>query len=905
MKKSFILGLLLAVVMAVGSTAFTSCKDNVDDINLELDKQKVKLADLEKLLGEYKALADNCQQTIDSCQKKCKEITDSLAQVTSSKADTTALENLRTALEALIAAKADSATVDQIQRELYTLTANYQKLVDNGVTSLTAEEVASLKTIAGLTESLTNLVGMKDQLAALADKKDDILGLLGMKESLTKLIDMTASLETLTGKTQDILDAIDNAKVAASYFENIGMTPAEFQEAVKNGNWVATNKDAMEKILNTLNQDLLNSLTANAKYLNSLGDFQKMYDTLFPNGITEGTEWWSMEDIMKNVKDNASAIQALQSKVGKLNDRLNSMVTSLVLQATSNPVFSGFNTPVGLNSMVLMTYFGQGITDLVTFPNTTKKSAEYNGTDVTILNWDVMLKGAPYELPDGNIVDLEDGKASLGKLYFTVNPGTVEQLDFNGFNLVNSKEDVVPVSLLPYKEDEKALKFGYESRAFGNGNGLFATDVKIAPEDLNSIKINIEPGLKDALIDAVKNRKLADFGALAQKVLQQFKDVCDANALRYTYNSYDIDALGNETQRVNKVYSNYGLAATAFKPLGYATLHDKSFSNPFPTINPITLDKSLVNLNLKPFVIGDIHFDIDLNISDIKIDNVGATIVSVKVPKKFDVNVDKTTGEGEAVLPEGWENMPGYYDIVNVDIADELNEVIDTLRTNINEWLNGNGTDTTGLADQINKAVQDAIDNAFNGPDGLVTSIQDQVNDMMGSIQDKLYSLVDKVNNDYLGRINRLIERYNDLASRFDRLFEDPNQFLQATMVYRKANGGLGRLSQKFDTPTLFSGNGEAIEIWATSYDLDLFAPALKKFVGVNAVYGVDEATAQKLVAQANDPNNLFAKVIPGTRSAVALNVQGAPKGAKYEIVYQALDYMGATSTVKCYIQIN
>ncbi len=42
-----------------------------------------------------------------------------------------------------------------------------------------------------------------------------------------------------------------------------------------------------------------------------------------------------------------------------------------------------------------------------------------------------------------------------------------------------------------------------------------------------------------------------------------------------------------------------------------------------------------------------------------------------------------------------------------------------------------------------------------------------------------------------------------------------------------------------------------------------------------------------------------------GDQNQIALNVAGAKNGVyTYELAYQALDYTGHTSTVKCYVQV-
>lgn len=718
--------------------------------------------------------------------------------------------------------------------------------------------------------------------------------------------DQVQNLVSLAAQAQTLLGLSNSVNDLQKWFDGIGIDVPTFQEYVKEGQWVKTNKAVLDAIiLKKAEIDKLNdaALTALNTYYNDLSKVSEMYNILFPEGTADG-EWWNYAEVMQNIKNNQTAIQTLQQDIDSILGRINDMVTSLLLQATANPVFGSINTPFGVNSMVLMSYYGKLATSIEQFP-AKGVGAEYNGKDVDV-NWAALTNGKYYQIQDpDNIISLdENGMATLGDLWFTVNPGTVNNLALDGFALVNSKEEVSKVTLSNiHKDDETNFKFGI-SRAAGNGNGLYAATALVAPSDLDAIKINIEPGLKDALVNAVKNHTATDIAQMLKAIYNQLQNVCDANALRYTWTSKDVkDGNGNWLTRENKVYSNYGLAATAFKPLSFATLYGESFRQ-IPTIDPIELDKSLVDLDLKPFKIGDVTLNINIKIESIKIDPVGKTIITVKVPKKFDVTMNPGSTDGEAVLPDGWENNPAYYDTVEVDITKNLQEVVDKIQASIDTWILGD-EQNPGLNDQINNAIKDAVDEAFNGPNGLVTSIENQVNDMMGSIQGKLDSLVDKINTDYLGKVNSLINKVNSVSARINKILADPNHYLQATMLYKNGNGQLALLSTNPNQPSQFKGNGEAIELWATTYNFETLCPVFKKFVGVTKVTKNGTEDCPALAAAANKAANKMATVLNGDANRVALDVKGATNGVyTYELAYQALDYTGHTSTVKCYVQV-
>lgn len=124
-------------------------------------------------------------------------------------------------------------------------------------------------------------------------------------------------------------------------------------------------------------------------------------------------------------------------------------------------------------------------------------------------------------------------------------------------------------------------------------------------------------------------------------------------------------------------------------------------------------------------------------------------------------------------------------------------------------------------------------------------------------------------------------------------------------MLYRKSDGNLGMLSTNPKQPSQFKGNGEAITIWATTYNFETVCPVFKKCIAVTKVTDQNGNDCPALVTAANKAANKFATVLNGDNQRIALDVKGATAGVyTYEIAYQALDYTGHTSTVKCYVQV-
>lgn len=850
MKKKFIPGLLLLALTAGGFSTFTSCKDTDEDLYINLRGEQVSLqAALDALKEQLANCGTNCQNEI----KRLEDLINGKPGYTESeiKGWITDLTNQYATQEAL--------------KQLADRVAALEGKEPGGNDQFKPEDVTTL----------TDLIAIADQLKALVGENGTVNTLSTEIENLKKVLNGD-------GTNPGLLATVSGLE---AWFENIGLTVDEFQTYVKQGEFVLSNKAALEALVKlqndgTLNEDALKAL--NEVYADLAG-IDEMYNTIFKGVEAPADGWWNYAEVMQNIKNNSAAIAELQDEVDAIFNRINDLVTSLILQSASNHLYGTFNTPFGINSMVLMANFGHLAIDLNQFPVSAAKDMGAECYSDSNIDWS-SITSDKYDLTSTILAyTTNNGQATLGNLWFTVNPGTVNHLDKAGFELVNSRDEVSKVNLVDItKDDETLIQFGVNSnsRAAGNGNGLYRAEATVAVDDLDAIKVNIESGLAQALKDAVKNHTAADMAHLLKTIYSQLQNVCDANALRYTYEA--ISGKGGATS-TQKVYSNYGLAATAFKPLSFATLKGESFHK-LPTIDPIEIDKSLVDLGLKPFEIGDVKLDVELDLGKIEFDEVGETIIEVKVPSHFNEN-----GEADAWTYE------------KVNITGDLQQIVDKLQASVNEWFEGK-VDEPSLNEKLQSQIEAAVDSAFNGPDGLIASIENQVNDMMGSIQDKLDNLVDQINKDYLNKVNKLIDKYNSIADRINKVLSDPNHYLQSVMFIRKADGNLGFLSTNAKQPSQFKGNGEAIELFATTYNFETVCPAFKKIVGV---VKVTDQNGNENTALKNAANASMAKVLDGRVNRVALDVRGAKGGVfTYEIAYQAMDFTGHTSTVKCYVQV-
>lgn len=861
MKKKFIPGLLLLALTAGGFSTFTSCKDTDEDLYTNLRGEQVSLqAALDALKEQLANCGTNCQNEI----KRLEDLINGKPGYTESE--------IKDWIAELTNQYATQATVDGLISRIEAL----ENRQPGGSDQFKPEDVTTL----------TDLIAIADQLKALVGENGTVNTLSTEIENLKKVLNGD-------GTNPGLLETVSGLE---AWFENIGLTVAEFQQYVKQGEFVLTNKAALEALVKlqndkTLNEDALKAL--NAVYADLAG-IDEMYSAIFKGVEAPADGWWNYADVMQNIKNNSAAIAELQDDVDAIFGRLNDLVTSLILQSASNHLYGTFNTPFGINSMVLMANFGHLAIDLNQFPVSTAKDMGAECYSDSNIDWS-SITSDKYDLTSTILAyTTNNGQATLGNLWFTVNPGTVNHLDKAGFELVNSRDEVSKVNLVDItKDDETLIKFGVNSnsRAAGNGNGLYRAEATVAVDDLDAIKVNIESGLAQALKDAVKNHTAADMAHLLKAIYSQLQNVCDANALRYTYEAVTGKNEEGYTKAMQKVYSNYGLAATAFKPLSFATLKGESFRN-LPTIDPIEIDKDMVDLDLGTFEVDSKNFALNLNFGKPEFKPTGELVV-----KQHVTLVDQNTGN----IVEG---------DIEIDITKQAEEIQNNITGAIEEWL---GSGENSLDARVEKSIWYALFNDPNAkdpkypydpslPTGVVADLVKQVNDMTGNIQDKLDNLVDQINKDYLGKVNKLLEKYNSVADRINKVLSDPNHYLQSVMFFRKADGNLGFLSTNDKQPSQFKGNGEAIELFATTYNFETVCPAFKKIVGV---VKVTDQNGNENKALKNAANASMAKVLDGRVNRVALDVSGAKGGVyTYEIAYQGMDFTGHTSTVKCYVQV-
>lgn len=762
-----------------------------------------------------------------------------------------------------------------------------------------------------LADAITEKIIIGDNLTKIQN------AILGSEATEGSVLYRIFKLEETLGLMGDSIENVINRKLLG-----VNIDIEKLRQQVKaDSTWIANFKDSYKNDTAAINKrldDLLDSCGVLRKYVDEQAAACNLYTDNAINSLsaTLNTRIDSVKNAMDSiagaingridslnvvvdsikaaVAKNTLAIDTLKNRVDSLENLMDArLVTSIIVQGTENPAFGSIALPLDIRSNVLMAYYGTTEGD-VEFP-TTKTGQSYNGVAYLTAEQLNILKEAglsQYTLGAGET--LLNNKA--GKIYLTVNPTSV---DFSRLNvsLVNSQDTESGIKLSILKKSDKKLTFGYTR---GADNGFYEADATLSEEDINKVKINIEPGLKSELADllqAAKDLKNGNytginFTGLVSTVYNQFNGVLDANAVKTSWTDAKDETIEHS------VYSQYNVAATAFKPLSFKFLYNRSdLKNLLPTITPLN-DINFGEIGKIDIKLNDIS--ISINEDNIKL-NFKAVTIS-EADKKVTVYVDQPkVVDGEFVRGEdGKIEIESVPYTVNLDkFVDNLNdEIARQWEQQLNEELRGIIIDK--IIAQINAQLNSQIINDINTQLGDVNKLIDQFN----GLQDKANNAVDLVNK-YISRVNKFINRINNFIG-------NANNYLQVTLLYEDNNGSLSQLSNSRDFYTVMEKGTTAV-LHPTTYTGELAVPVFKKYIAVTNVYdgatdktgAVGNAELKQAMIEANQANELLNKVQDGTFYAAGFTLPATAKsGQIYEITYVGLDYSGLTSARKFYIGV-
>ena len=960
MKKNFTKAVFLALTV-VSMGMFNSCKDhddcNINGIELNDLKNVVKTQQdqIEALIKQIEAIKEcNCtpltpeqvQQMIDDAIKNkvsADEFTNLVLDILKNYDGFTTIDEVNEAIEKYMkehpyTGDGTGLTEDQIKEIITTATQKFatEDALNQAVSTLNdalAKANAAIDAANGKTDALAGVVNELNIAATQA---------IAQLQTITT----TLSTDVEALKTQ-LNDIITNwgPKV-----EEVVKTSAEaLALAQSNLSQITTMQEQYEKLVAKMDSlanldhtqhpsydeyddtELRNSIAALAEEMKEYASKQALRDVLTAAELmhAEAIEYTkSVEKDLYELKDKVDEVyvqvQENRQYIKGIYGYLQKLITNITIQAVNNPVFGSFAFPWGVQSNILVGYYGESDVD-VRFPTT--RAANYIYKEYALTAKDANMLGSSVESYEkfGQSVLIEETEGNAGKVYLTINPTNV---DFSGtkFTLVNSQDEESPVKLGALAKTDEVLKFGF-TRAVNNG--FYEAPATFTEDNIPTLGVDeglIKNSLKSIAKDVIDNRQNMNIKEAAQNLYNVFMEVngsLDANGIKASW-----DYIDNGETKTQSVYSKYAIAATAIKPLSYEFLYDnqygEKFENLLPTISPI--DEAILNdiinlddLNIQlNFDLSGLNFKIDpinvqipainIDFEEIKIDNIGELTAEVEIPV---YEVDTTDPDNPVLVQTGVEKKKVTVDATSFKAAIEesINEALDkagaSLGKDIQKQLN-DALETqlnqavANIEGAVNDLIQNQLANEINGQlDAAIKDVMEQVKDQVTA---GAGSYIEKANA-YINKINNWSNKINNYGKKF---FENINSKLQVTVLYEGNDGNLHQLSNNKKYPTVVNGEG-VFDVFVTSYTGEIIAPAFKKFIGVTNVFK-DGDSAQngckdcKAALDAVNGGEYFNKVFPGGRYGVA--IENMKKGYTYEIFYSGLDYSGKISARKFYVTV-
>ena len=657
MKKNFTKAVLLALAVTSMGT-FNSCKDHDDcgidrielgtlkDKNAKLEEVvKTQTSQIEELIKQIEAIKEcNCTLTPEQVQKMINDAIASgenqifVTEVTNiiNQMGFQTAEQVTTAIESYIAQNPGSGlTAEQIQQMINTATEKLatQDALDKAITGLeSALEEANERTDAvdGKVENLTKVVNDLNKAAteAIAQLQTITTSLSTDVEALKAEIDeLKKNLnEIITAWGPKVEEAIKTAADALALAQSNSTQISTMQEQYEA---LSAKLDSLANLNHTHNPsyddtELRNSIAALAEEMKEFASKQALRDVLTAAELmhAEAMEYTKRVENMAaerlgELESNFAALEAtvaeIKAKVDEIYpmvqenrqyiigiyDYLQKMITGITIQAVNNPIFGSVAFPWGIQSNILVGYYGESDVD-VRFPTT--RTANYIYKECALTDKDAEMLGSSVESYNkfGQPVLVEETEGNAGKVYVTINPTSV---DFTGqkLPLVNSQDEESAVKLGALEKSDAVLRFGVTRAA---NNGFYEATATFTEDNIPTYEVDkslIYNSLKDIAKDVLNQQDGINVKAAASRLYNVFLELngkLEAYGIKASWNFKDSEGI----EQTNSVYSKYAIAATAIQPLSYAFLYDvqlgTSISNNIPNLPIINPDVEAVINNI-------------------------------------------------------------------------------------------------------------------------------------------------------------------------------------------------------------------------------------------------------------------------------------------------------------------
>ena len=898
MKKKFGNLLMAATLVLAVGVFFSSCKDHDEELVAELQSEVIEQMnnqlgnDLADLKAETETALGETTEKIGAATEKIGALEARIAELESINHDDYATKEELAAAKQELAEAIDALAEQMATKELLQASVDSLAAVLRGEYATVVEQFDALSTtvttVAASVETLKGqFAGLDARVAAIENAKYQEQ-IDAIKGDLEKVLEQAAAADarSLADSVRiDVLQAYTDS-VAAATADSIAALRAE---AVAN---LAAAKAYADEAAAAVAEELAatNATVAalEAAYKLAVAELQDQIDVL-----------------AEKVDEVVAAVEEFEERLGLVQSRLDNQITSIVLNGAYSPVTGYFSLPTGVKSNVLAAYYGEA-NDFY-FP-TTRTGNSVSGVNFT--DADFALLGIEEVKQAGGV--LVSGNGNAGKVYMTINPAEVS-LEGKEFSLVNSLGEEAPAKITNVKKSEDKLAFGFTR---DGAVAMYEAEATIAAEDIRDAKIRMElSDLADAIKDVVTISNGFDVADVVTTLSSLVNDVADAHAVAARWE----DAAGTHT-----VYSDFGLATVAIKPLSYSFMADMNLSSipgyhkgmnvvnkvfdkvgyiNIPDLGLGTLSSTLESLDFAGAIGDSLKFTVTYSDTITKDIPFSTTVdVEVELPLK-DINIILNVPVPADTIYTGAFDYNGDEIVVKVPARD-----VEVDYTILKEDIAPGTTSTTV---DINETITVEIPVKFEVPVAIATkdvlgdlggtlenmgTLVDQVNGMLASINGKVEtveSLINVAKDKVQNGLNKYLDKLNNGLCKVINSF---NGVLQPTMLISTTDGFTMLSSIKAAPTTIDKASAVLVP---TSFTGEILAPACKKYVAVTKAYDangkLDEAAAK--AANTGDLNT----VLEGGVRTVEFEGKA---GYTYEITYSAADFYGMTSTTKYYVRV-
>lgn len=916
MRKKILSGMLMVAAMLFATSVFTSCKDTyTDDINQvkgDLQTEITNLRnDLQKQINALKDAQDACKTNCAAVQKDLQDQIDALeaalAGVKECDCDKSLVEALKNGVQALNDEVAALKAQDVILGNKIQILETKLDNIDLSQVEQNKADIATLfTTVSDLTTLVNDAKAAADAANTLAQtaKADAAAAQAAANEAKTA----AANAQTAADAAKAAADAAKTAADEAQAQADENATKIATVDSALTG--LTTKVNSLETKINDLTSDVAKAQAqadaalalakADSVRLDALKD---ALDNIPPyNGYTKEEVDAMKQELEGKIAENKMAIEDAQATADKAYDLANKAydladdAKTIALQALNNSAINAQNTAKNTQDIKTLDEFTKAleqaykaadealqeqINDIVNvqLPALAEDIQDLQGRMGIVEQaidalkkqiTGIIVQGTyspvfgQFSLPVGanstmlcalygSYLEADTEWPSEAIDLTNISKAKTISLE-NGQSLVSDGDKAYAGKLYltvnPAEANFTGVDFTLETSA-GNQSVFDFSKLKKSTDELafgwtragvpnfyeSKAYVKIE-NLEDAKI--TKNVNIDEIKTVAKDILNRLRgkgSVDIAGAINTLCNNFSgvlpayaaKVSVEDPTLGTTTVVSNYNIAATAWKPFSYEFL--KGYDMPqLPTIAPF-----------------DVEFDMHLISPEVP--SVNTTLYLVQdndgITYAFFATYEEAVDFKATISTQHPEKE---YTIFTFD------ELTNRIRESLTAVVE---RDIQYLQDQIAQQAEENVD-----------KIQDQLN-------------------------SQFINRINNAINKINHKIQDPNQYLQPTVLYHSKKHGWVTASTVKAIPTPTTAG--IVELNATSYTNEIFAPAYKKFVAVTA------APSQKAMDTAN--NNLYkmAKVLDG--SVKQVYCQFTEKGV-YEVSFAALDYSGKTVVTKHYFEV-